>query len=182
MANVTVFCGSALPADPSYVEECRALGRFLGEANLGLVYGGSRIGLMGACADATLAAGGRVFGVLPHRLSDREIAHESLTTLDLVETMAERKDKLLSLGDAYVALPGGYGTLDEFFEALTMAQLGYHERPCYLVNSGGYWDGIIAWLDRAAETGLVRAAHRPLCVVVPDVAALIEKLRPLASR
>lgn len=179
-ARVTVFCGSALPADEALVVAARALGTFLGQAGIDLVYGGSRTGLMGACADAALAAGGRAFGVLPHRLSDREVAHESLTTLHLVETMAERKEQLLALGDAYVALPGGYGTLDEFFEALTMAQLGYHDRPCILVNLGGFYDGVVAYLDRAAQEGLVRAPHRPLCRVVVSIDALIEQLRPLA--
>ncbi len=181
MAKVTVFCGSATPRDPRLLEESRALGRLLAATGLELVYGGSRIGLMGACADAALDAGGVVHGVLPRRLQDRELAHQRLSSLRLTDTMAERKDLLLSDGDAYVTLPGGYGTLDELFEVLTMAQLGYHERPCYLVNSLGYYDGLVMFLDRAYQEGLVRAEHRPLCRVVPSVAALGEELRGLAG-
>lgn len=172
--RVTVFCGSATPRSPRIVEEAQRLGRLFGELGLGLVYGGASSGVMGAVASAALAAGAEVIGVLPRKLSDREIAHPDLAALELVETMAERKERMMSLADAFVALPGGFGTLDELFEVLTMRQVGYFERPTYVVDLDGFYAGLTTFVERAADEGLIRAEHRHLFVTIADV----ESLRP----
>src|SRR5580693_1070032 len=138
--RVCVFCGSSLGVKQEYRAEAVALGRLLGEAGLGLVYGGAQVGLMGMLADAALAQGGEVIGVIPRALAGVEVAHQGLSRLVLVETMHERKALMAQEADAFVALPGGFGTLDEFFEILTWAQLGIHEKPCLMVNTTGYYD------------------------------------------
>src|SRR5208337_3979246 len=146
----------------------RALGETLARAGLGLVYGGASIGLMGAVADAALAAGAEVIGVLPEVLIPYEIAHEGLTRLELVPTMHERKARMAELADAFLILPGGYGTLDETLEAVTWAQLGLHDKPCILINTAGYWDGLLAFLDSVVAAGFLKAENRELLRVAAN--------------
>ena len=149
----------------------------LAREGIGLVYGGARSGLMGAVADAALAGGGEVIGVLPHALKERELAHEGLTQLHVVGSMHERKALMADLSDAFVALPGGFGTLDEFCEVLTWAQLGIHEKPCGLVNLGGYFDGLLAQVAAAVAGGLTRPEHRDMVLVSADPESLLAQLR-----
>ena len=146
--RVAVYCGSAYGNNPAFLAEARALGQAIAAAGLGLVYGGASMGLMGAVADAALAGGAAVVGVLPQVLAGREIAHEGLSSLELVPTMHERKARMVELADAFLVLPGGYGTLDEMVEAVTWAQLGLHAKPCILINTAGYWDGLLAFSIR----------------------------------
>lgn len=164
--RVAVYCASALGADPAYREASSNLGRSLAEAGMGLVYGGASVGLMGAVADAALAAGGEVIGVLPEVLSAREIAHPGLSQMIFTGTMHERKARMIELADAMVALPGGYGTLDEMMEALTWAQLGIHASPCVLINTLGYYDDLLRFLDTAVDRGFLQPANRQRIHVV----------------
>jgi len=158
--RVAVYCGSADGSNPAFRAEATALGKAIAAAGLGLVYGGANIGLMGAVADAALAGGGEVIGVLPEVLAGKEIAHEGLTALELVPTMHERKARMAELADAFLVLPGGYGTLDELMEAVTWAQLGLHSKPCILINTAGYWDGLLAFLDTAVAAGFLKPENR----------------------
>jgi uncharacterized protein (TIGR00730 family) len=153
--RVCVFCGSRDGARAEYRDTAQTLGREIAGAGFGLVYGGAQVGLMGEVADAAIASGGEVIGVLPKKLASREIAHENLTRLYVVETMHERKAKMAEESDAFVALPGGYGTLDEFFEVVTWSMLGIHQKPCLMVNTSGYYDPLIAFLKRAREEQFV---------------------------
>jgi uncharacterized protein (TIGR00730 family) len=162
--------------------EARALGNTLAGAGLGLVYGGASGGLMGAVADAALAAGAEVIGVLPHVLSGKEIAHAGLTTLEMVPTMHERKARMAELADAFVALPGGYGTLDELLEAVTWAQLRLHTKPCILVNTANYWDGLLEFLDSAVDAGFLKAMNRELLRVVPCANDAVELIAAECAR
>ena len=159
---VGVFCASSDGARPEYLAAARALGTELGVRGMGLVYGGASVGLMGALADAALAAGAPVVGVLPAVLKDREIAHRGLTELHFVDTMHERKALMAARADAFLALPGGYGTLDEFLEILTWAQLGLHSKPCVLINVLGFYDGLLSFLDHAAAEGFLQPRNRAL--------------------
>jgi len=138
------------------------LGGAIARAGMGLVYGGASVGLMGAVADAALGGGAEVIGVLPEILSGREIAHAGLSSLEMVPTMHERKARMHLLADAFIALPGGYGTLDELLEALTWAHLGLHAKPCILLNTAGYWDGLLAFLDTAVAEGFLKPSYRGL--------------------
>ncbi len=149
LRRVAVYCGSAFGNNPAFRAEAAALGAAIAKAGLGLVYGGACRGLMGVLADAALAEGGEVIGVLPDALKDREIAHNGLTSLELVATMHERKARIHELSDAILALPGGFGTLDELLEAITWAQIGLHAKPCILINTANYWNGLLAFLDTA---------------------------------
>jgi uncharacterized protein (TIGR00730 family) len=155
-------------ASEAFSREAKALGTAIGESGLGLVYGGTSIGLMGATADAALAARGEVIGVLPEALQDREIAHHGLFQLHLVGSMHERKALMASLSDAFVALPGGYGTLDEFFEIVTWAQLKIHNKPCVLINTGGFYEPLLRFIDHAVEQGFVQERNRRLVQVAQD--------------
>jgi uncharacterized protein (TIGR00730 family) len=166
--RVAVYCGSADGNNPAYLAEARALGAAIAAAGLGLVYGGANVGLMGAVADAALAGGAEVIGVLPAVLAGREIAHEGLTALEFVPTMHERKARMVELADAFLALPGGYGTFDELLEVVTWAQLRLHAKPCILINTAGYWDGLLAFLDSAVAAGFLRQRNRELMRVVAD--------------
>jgi uncharacterized protein (TIGR00730 family) len=164
--RVCVFCGSNLGVKEEYRAEAVTLGRLLGEAGLGLVYGGAQVGLMGTLADAALAHGSEVIGVIPRSLAGIEVAHQRLSQLVLVETMHERKALMAQEADAFVALPGGFGTLDEFFEILTWAQLGIHSKPCVLVNIGGYYDQLLNFLNIAVDQGFLKPANSSLICVV----------------
>ncbi len=169
LKRVAVYCGSANGSDPAYLADAKALGRAIAGAGLGLVYGGASVGLMGAVADAALAGGAEVIGVLPEILSSSEIAHRGLTRLEMVPTMHERKARMVKLADAFLMLPGGYGTLDEMMEIVTWKQLRLHAKPCVLINTAGYWDGLLAFLDRAVDAGFLKAENRRLLEVVRSV-------------
>ena len=179
--RVCVFCGSSSGTDPAFLAATRDFGSLLAREGLGLVYGGARVGLMGAVADATLAGGGAVIGVLPRALQERELAHPGLTQLHVVNTMHERKQLMADLSDGFVALPGGFGTLDEFCEILTWAQLGIHTKPCGLLNVSGYYDGFLAQVDAAVKGGLTRPEHRDLILVATDPADLLTRMRGYRS-
>lgn len=165
---VAVYCGSAEGSNPAFLEEARALGTAIAVAGLGLVYGGANVGLMGAVADAALAGGAEVTGVLPEVLANREIAHTGLSTLELVATMHERKARMGELADAFLVLPGGYGTLDELLEAVTWAQLKLHAKPCILIDTAGYWQGLLRFLDTAVDAGFLKPKNRELLRVAAN--------------
>jgi uncharacterized protein (TIGR00730 family) len=172
--RICVFCGSSVGADPKYMADAKSLGEQIAREGWGLVYGGTSVGLMGATADAALAGGAEVIGVLPRNLQDREIAHRGLTKLHLVGSMHERKALMASLSDAFVALPGGYGTLDEFFEIVTWAQLKIHSKPCILINTGGYYDPVLRFLNHAVREEFVSPHNRDLVHVARDPAEALE--------
>jgi uncharacterized protein (TIGR00730 family) len=176
MERICVYCGSSMGERPGHAALARQVGQLIARRGLGLVYGGGRVGLMGVLADAVLEAGGEVVGVIPQRLIDAEVAHTGLTRLDVVATMHERKARMESLSDAFIALPGGFGTLDELFEILTWAQLGLHGKPCGLLDTDGYYAPLVAWADAAVEAGFVRPAHRRLLMVDADPAVLLDRL------
>ncbi|MGP6190177.1 MAG: TIGR00730 family Rossman fold protein [Vulcanimicrobiaceae bacterium] len=178
--RICVFCGSHEGNRPEFRETAKLVGRLLAERGLGIVYGGGRVGLMGALADAALAAGGRVIGVIPEALAAREVAHRSVSELHVVGSMHERKALMAALADAFVALPGGFGTLEELFEVITWRQLGFHEKPCGLLNVEGYFDRLIAFMDDAVDNGFVHPPDRAALVESCDAAALIDKLLELS--
>lgn len=174
--RLCVFCGSSKGARDTYVQSAQALGRELGRRNIELVYGGGNVGLMGVVADAVLAADGHVIGVIPEALMARELGHRGIQDLRVVKTMHERKAMMADLADGFIALPGGIGTYEEFFEVLTWAQLGLHAKPCALLNVDGFYDPVLHLLDHAVEERFVRAAHRELVVVEGDPAALLDRM------
>ena len=165
---MAVYCGSADGNNPAYLAEARALGAAIAAAGLGLVYGGACVGLMGTVADAALAAGAEVIGVLPTVLTGRELEHTRLTRLELVPSMHVRKARQVELADAFLVLPGGYGTMDEMVEVVTWAQLGLHTKPCILINTAGYWDGLLAFLDSAVAAGFIKQKNRELLRVAAN--------------
>ena len=177
MQSICVFCGSNTGASAVYAEATRALAGALARAGLKLVYGGGSIGLMGVLADAALAAGVEVTGVAPRRLLEREVVHRNLTALHIVESMHERKAKMADLSDAFIGLPGGYGTLDELFEALTWTQLGYHRKPCGLLNVGRYFERLVDYLDHAVTERFLAREHRDMLLIEDDPDGLIARLR-----
>jgi hypothetical protein len=171
-----VFCGSSPGRIPAYPEAARELGRLLAERELEVVYGGARVGLMGAVADGALEAGGTVIGVIPRRLVEREIAHTGVSELKIVETMHERKALMAELSDAVIALPGGTGTLDELFELFTWRQLGLHHKPLGLLDTAGYWQPLLAFLQHAVDERFLVAEHLAALVVQSEPAALLDQL------
>jgi hypothetical protein len=177
MKSVCVFCGGNPGRNPAYLSAARALGAALADSGLALVYGGATVGLMGAVADAALAHGGEVFGVIPESIAAREIAHLGITNLEVVGSMHERKAKMAARADAFIALPGGFGTLDELFEILTWAQLGLHRKPVAVLNIAGYFDGLLTFLDHAADEQLLRAEYRAMLLVESDPALLLARMR-----
>jgi len=174
--SLCVFCGSSTGHERAYVEAARTLGRMLAESGIRLVFGGGRVGLMGEVADAALAAGGEAVGVIPNSLVEREIAHTSLTDLYVVGSMHERKAMMSDLSDGFVALPGGTGTLEEFFEVLTWAQLGEHTKPCGLLNVAGYYDPLLAVFDHMVDRGFLSESNQALVLVEIDPGTLLAKL------
>ena len=176
MKRVCVFAGSSAGSRDEYQDAARALGRTLAERGIGLVYGGARVGLMGIIADATLTAGGQAIGVIPAALVAREIAHEGLTELRIVSSMHERKALMADLSDAFIAVPGGWGTLEEFFEVLTWAQLGLHQKPCGLLNVLGYFDGLLSFLEHAVGERFLRREYASMIAVAASPAALLDRL------
>jgi uncharacterized protein (TIGR00730 family) len=165
LKSICVFAGSNGGTRDEYLVAARELGRVLARRQLRLVYGGARVGLMGALADAALSQDGRVIGVMPQALVAKEVAHQGLTELRVVESMHERKAMMGELADGFVALPGGWGTLEEFFEVLTWGQLGLHQKPCGLLNVHGYFDGLLAFVDHSIDEGFVRREYRPMICV-----------------
>src|SRR3954463_14336898 len=172
--RICVFCGSSVGANSKHVAEAKSLGHQMAGDGWSLVYGGTSVGLMGATADAALSVGAEVIGVLPQALQDREIAHRGLTTLHLVGSMHERKALMASLSDAFIALPGGYGTVDEFFEIVTWAQLNIHSKPCVLINTDGYYDFLLRFLDHAVREEFVRPANLGLLQVARNSAEALQ--------
>lgn len=176
MKRLAVYCGSATPADPVYMECARLVGRTLAERGIGVIYGGGRLGLMGATADAALEAGGEVIGVIPEALVGSEVAHRGCTELHLVKNMHERKQMFTDLSDGFVTIPGGVGTMDELWEAISWAQLGYHNKPVGLLNAAGFYDHLIAFNQHMADVGFIREAHRGIMVVGTTIDELLDKL------
>lgn len=158
--SLCVYCGSSSGKHPEYIEQARAFGTEMARRGITLIYGGGKVGLMGAVADALLAAGGKVVGVIPRQLVEREVAHPGLTEMHVVETMHQRKTRMYELSDAFVALPGGFGTMDEMFEMLTWAQLGLHRYPCAFLDVRGYYAPLREMMDHMVHEGFVRAEHR----------------------
>ena len=177
MKRICVFCGSNPGLRPEYAQAAREMGRTLAEAGLGLVYGGGHVGLMGIVADAALEAGGEAIGVIPRALMRREVGHRELTELHVVGSMHERKAMMADLSDGFVAMPGGYGTFEEFCEVITWSQLGIHPKPCGLLNVGGFYAPLLGMFDHAVAEGFVRPAHRALVLEDTDPATLLEKMR-----
>lgn len=176
MRTVCVFCGSSPGADPAYIRAAEEAGRLIGGSGRTLVYGGGCVGLMGAVADAAMAAGGRVIGVIPQALVDLEVAHHGVSELRVVASMHERKALMADLADGFVALPGGIGTLEEFFEAWTWSQLGLHVKPCGLLNAAGFYDPLLAFLERLVGERFVQPEHRAMVVVDQDPATLLQTM------
>jgi len=176
MRRICVFCGSSLGLNERYRDAARTLGRELAERRLDLVYGGGSVGLMGVLADTVLAGGGHVFGVIPRQLATEELAHRGLTSLKIVASMHERKACMADLADAFIALPGGFGTFEELFEAITWSQLGIHRKPVGLLNIEDYFDPLVTLIDRAIEEGFIVPQNRQLVVVGESPAELLDKL------
>ena len=181
MKRVTVFCGSSLGTDEVFKEQAFALGQTLAMEKIGLVYGGANIGLMGAIANGALSEGGEVIGVLPYFLQEKEIAHTGLTSLVLVETMHERKTRMNELSDGIIALPGGFGTLEEFFEMLTWAQLGLHKKPVAILNVGGFYDSLITLVQTMVDKGFLRKANQEMLLVSNNIKDLLNQMKNYSS-
>jgi uncharacterized protein (TIGR00730 family) len=180
MKRVCVFCGSNAGIRPEYGIAAQGLATVLARRGLGLVYGGGKVGLMGLLADSMLEAGGEVIGVIPQSLVAKEVAHHGVSELRVVDTMHQRKALMNELSDAFIALPGGFGTLDEFFEILTWSQLGIHGKPSGLLNVSGYFDSLLAMLDHAVSERFLRPAHRELVITDSDADSLLQRLTSFA--
>ena len=176
MKRLAVYCGSSMGTDAAFRETAETLGREMAARGIALVYGGGRLGLMGVVADAVLSAGGKAFGVIPQALIDLEVAHTGLTELHIVANMHERKARMTELTDAFVAIPGGIGTLDELFEAWTWNALGYHAKPFALLNVNGFWDSMIGFLDHVTTSGFMSPARRGQLLVADEIGAAIDTL------
>jgi uncharacterized protein (TIGR00730 family) len=172
--RIAVYCGSSNHADPRYYKVAHGLGGFLADQDIGVVFGGGSIGMMGALADGALAKGGEVIGVIPHALQDLELGHQGVTEMFVVDNMHIRKAKMAELADGFIALPGGFGTLEELFEVLTWGQLRFHDKPVALLNVRGFYDDLLRFLDRASVAGFLRHIHRKMLVVETDPSALLE--------
>lgn len=167
--NVAIYCGSQTGKSPIYMEKAKELGAQLASASIGIVYGGSNVGLMGAVADAALANNGKVIGIMPEHLQKREIAHLHLTEIHFVDSMHVRKKKMIDLSDAFIALPGGCGTLDEYFEVFTWSQIGIHSKPIILYNINGFYDSIIQHFEKMIEEGFIRESQHSLLQIATSV-------------
>jgi uncharacterized protein (TIGR00730 family) len=176
MKRICVYCGSSPGNQPIYREMAEAMGGLLARRGIGLVYGGGNVGLMGIVADAALAGGGEVIGVIPGALADREVAHAGVTDLRVVDSMHTRKALMAELSDAFIAMPGGVGTFEEFFEAVTWTQLGVHRKPCGLLNVGGFYTPLAAFIDQAVTEGFIKPIHRAMIVVDDDPERLLNSL------
>ena len=176
MKRVCVYCGSSTGNQSVYREAAEAMGSTLAAKGIGLVYGGGNVGLMGLVADAALAGGGEVIGVIPQSLADREIAHAGVTDLRIVDSMHTRKALMADLSDAFIAMPGGFGTFEEFFEAVTWTQLGVHRKPCGLLNAGGFYTPLAVFIDQAVTEGFIKPIHRASIVVDDNPGRLLDTL------
>ena len=176
MKRVCVFCGSSPGNNPQYREFAEAMGRLLARKKIGLVYGGGHVGLMGVVADAVLAGGGEAIGVIPQALADREIAHSGLSDLRVVDSMHTRKALMADLSDAFIAMPGGVGTFEEIFEAITWTQLGVHRKPCGFLNAAAFYTPLIAFIDQAVSEGFIKPVHRQMIVVDDNPERLLDTL------
>jgi uncharacterized protein (TIGR00730 family) len=176
MKSIVVFCGSSSGNDPEFLLSAKQLGTTIAARKARLIYGGAKVGLMGCIADAVLAKGGEVIGILPRFLSIKEVAHEGLTQLLIVENMHERKTKMFELGDAFIAMPGGFGTLEELFEVVTWAQLGLHQKPIGVLNVNGFYDPLMAQLDHMVSKGLLKQSNRNLVMIDGTVDGLLAKM------
>lgn len=174
--RLAIYCGSATPADPRYIDLARMVGATLAERGIGVVYGGGRLGLMGAVADAALAAGGEVIGVIPQGMVEAEVAHLGLSQLITVDGMHARKAAFTDLSDGFITLPGGVGTMDELWEAVSWAQLGYHAKPVGLLNAMGYYDQLLAFNAHMAAVGFIRPAHRDIIVAAETLPGLLDRM------
>ncbi len=177
LKSVCVYCGSSAGAEPVYAEAAREVGRLLAERGRRLVYGGGRVGLMGILADAALEAGGTVIGVIPKALAEKEVAHRGLTVLHIVPSMHARKARMAEISDGFLALPGGFGTWEEFCEMITWGQLGLHPKPCGLLNVAGFYDPLLLFFDRAATAGFVRPEHRAMVLSGSDPRELLAQMQ-----
>jgi uncharacterized protein (TIGR00730 family) len=176
MKRITVFCGSSSGTEEIYTSQAILLGQTLAKRNIELVYGGAKVGLMGAVADGVLSSGGKVIGVLPNFLRSKEIAHKQLTELILVDTMHERKTKMNDLCDGVIALPGGFGTLEELFEMLTWGQLGLHKKPIAILNIDGYYDALIVFVQTMTDKGLLKEVNQQMLLVSDSIDDLLDKM------
>ncbi len=176
MRRICVFCGSSSGSRPDYRAAAEQVGRFFAGRGIGIVYGGAKLGLMGAMADAALAAGGEVTGVMPSHLTAREIGHNGLTKLHVVGSMHERKAMMADLSDGFIALPGGFGTFEEFCEVLTWSQLGLHKKPCGLLNVSGYYSPLLEMFDHAVAEGFLRTENRRIVLSHGEIAKLVEMM------
>lgn len=177
MKRITVFCGSSFGTDEIYKEQAALLGQTLAKQNIELVYGGANVGLMGAVADGALNEGGKVIGVLPDFLRSKEIAHTGLTELILVESMHERKTKMSDLCDGVIALPGGFGTLEELFEMITWAQLGLHKKPIAILNINGFYNSLLELIQTMADKGLLKEENQKMLLVSNNIEDLLDKMK-----
>ena len=175
--KIAVFCGSSRGNDEGYAEAAREFGHYMASQGVDLVFGGGKVGLMGVVADAVLAGGREVYGVIPESLRDRELAHQGLTRLDVVASMHERKALMADMADAFVALPGGPGTLDEIFEAWTWGQLGYHNKPCAFYNVNGYYDELLAFISKMSGAGFLKPDYADMVIVAQQPQALVSALK-----
>lgn len=175
MNRLCVYCGSSPGTGDRYITAARAFGNLLVQQDIGLVYGGAKTGIMGEIADTVLEGGGSVTGVIPHALHGKEVAHPGLTELHVVDSMHERKSLMAVLSDGFVALPGGYGTLEEIIEVITWGQLGFHDKPCGILNIAGYFDHLLAFLDHSEAEGFLRAQHRSMLLVADTPLGLLER-------
>jgi uncharacterized protein (TIGR00730 family) len=173
--NICVYCGSSPGKNPAYLQAAENLAKAMCERDIGLVYGGAAIGVMGAVANAVLEGGGEAVGIIPKSLAVKEVAHSNLTQLHVVASMHERKAMMAELSDGFIALPGGWGTLEEIFEILTWAQLGFHHKPCGLLNVEGYYDGLISFLDNTIEQQFVNELCRPMLMKASEPASLLDQ-------
>lgn len=177
LKRITVFCGSSAGTDQQYQEQAYLLGKMLASRHIGLVYGGAKIGLMGAVARGALENGGDAIGVLPHHLKSREVAHDNLTQLIMVDTMHQRKAIMDELSDGVIALPGGFGTLEELFEMLTWAQLGLHKKPIALLNINGFYNELMALLQKMVDQGFLKTSNQEMLMVSDDMEDLLDKMQ-----
>ena len=174
--KIAIYCGSSNQVDQHWLDGAAQVGVDLAQRNIGMVYGGGRVGLMGAAADGALSAGGEVFGVIPEKLQTLEVGHPGLTHLDVVRGMAPRKARMMELSDAFIALPGGFGTFEEIFEVLTLTVLNYHDKPVGLLNINGFYDELLGFLDTACREGFIRPAQRKALCAAPTMPELLEMM------
>lgn len=175
--KLAIFCGSSTGHNPVYANATRALASILFQADIGVVYGGGRIGLMGVVADSMISLGGEVIGVIPRKLMDKEVGHKNITKLHIVETMHQRKARMADLSDGFIALPGGVGTLEEIIEVFTWLQIGYHHKPCAFLNTEGYFNKLFDFVDHMVEEGFLTESHRSKLIVTEDPEDILKKMQ-----